>query len=373
MATPLQTLFGEWPEESLQIVDGNHSIKVKLLSMIYALLNCQSGTIGNHIYGMRIAQVVKDNINQLMVQLKLNRKERDRTESNSNISGMETESSKCNGQNEIEKAIASPTRPIQYEKMDKDMNGDNYVAINKISQETKLRANIPAQLIQISPQMTMTTDAAPSGWGSILEKEPEMIAIAHGTWNIRQAKLINNSRDINAITQGLRSFAKSLMNSRVKSLGIRRDNRTAVFDIRKWKASTQFNKGNQTGTLNNRKVRNLDPDYSLPRSQKRNGENFMKITKSRKLQIKGENFQQTCLQMNLNPTIDLFSQHFNNLLSRFMSTVRGHGEIATFAVRHASSEEVLRRTNKNYDNTSTMARPDMVHRTGKRECIILYA
>ncbi|KAA6370726.1 MAG: hypothetical protein EZS28_033747 [Streblomastix strix] len=30
MATPLQTLFGDWPEESLQIVDGNHSIKAKL-------------------------------------------------------------------------------------------------------------------------------------------------------------------------------------------------------------------------------------------------------------------------------------------------------------------------------------------------------
>ncbi|KAA6392309.1 MAG: hypothetical protein EZS28_012169, partial [Streblomastix strix] len=51
----------------------------------------------------------------------------------------------------------------------------------------KLRANIPAQLIQIPPQMTMTTDAAPSEWGSTLEKEPEMIAMAHGTWNKRQA------------------------------------------------------------------------------------------------------------------------------------------------------------------------------------------
>ncbi|KAA6391340.1 MAG: hypothetical protein EZS28_013135 [Streblomastix strix] len=31
MATPLQTLFGEWPEESLQIVSGNHIIKAKSL------------------------------------------------------------------------------------------------------------------------------------------------------------------------------------------------------------------------------------------------------------------------------------------------------------------------------------------------------
>ncbi|KAA6358409.1 MAG: hypothetical protein EZS28_046064, partial [Streblomastix strix] len=72
---------------------------------------------------------------------------------------------------------------------------------------TKLRANIPAQLIQIPPQMTMTIDAAPSGWGSTLEKELEMIAIAHGTWNKRQAKLSSNNREIKATTQVLRNFA----------------------------------------------------------------------------------------------------------------------------------------------------------------------
>ncbi|KAA6393870.1 MAG: hypothetical protein EZS28_010604 [Streblomastix strix] len=33
MATPLQTLFGEWPEESLQIVDGNLSIKAKFKNL----------------------------------------------------------------------------------------------------------------------------------------------------------------------------------------------------------------------------------------------------------------------------------------------------------------------------------------------------
>ncbi|KAA6396230.1 MAG: hypothetical protein EZS28_008243 [Streblomastix strix] len=64
---------------------------------------------------------------------------------------------------------------------------------------TKPRANIPAQLIQISSQMTMTTNAAPSRWGSTLEKEQEMIAMVHGTWNKRQAKLTSNNREIKAI------------------------------------------------------------------------------------------------------------------------------------------------------------------------------
>ncbi|KAA6309627.1 MAG: hypothetical protein EZS28_056471, partial [Streblomastix strix] len=67
----------------------------------------------------------------------------------------------------------------------------------------KLKANILAQLMQIPSQMTMTTDAAPSEYGSTLEKELEMIAIAHGTWNKRQAKLTINNREIKAIFQGL--------------------------------------------------------------------------------------------------------------------------------------------------------------------------
>ncbi|KAA6360534.1 MAG: hypothetical protein EZS28_043940 [Streblomastix strix] len=76
----------------------------------------------------------------------------------------------------------------------------------------------------------MTTDAAPSGWGSTLEKEQEMIAMAHGTWNRRQAKLNSNNREIKAITQGLRSFAKTLKNLRIQSLAIRSDNSTAAFN-----------------------------------------------------------------------------------------------------------------------------------------------
>ncbi|KAA6360277.1 MAG: hypothetical protein EZS28_044196 [Streblomastix strix] len=44
--------------------------------------------------------------------------------------------------------------------------------------------------------------------------------------------------------------------------------------------------------------------------------------------------------MNLSPTIDLFSQHFNNLLPRFMSTIRGHGEIAIDALNQTWKKEL---------------------------------
>ncbi|KAA6354803.1 MAG: hypothetical protein EZS28_049670, partial [Streblomastix strix] len=84
----------------------------------------------------------------------------------------------------------------------------------------KLRANNPAKLTQILPQMAMTTDVAPRKWSSKLKKKLKMIAIAHLTWNRRQAKLTSNNREIKAITQGLRSFAKILKNLRVQSLAM---------------------------------------------------------------------------------------------------------------------------------------------------------
>ncbi|KAA6342231.1 MAG: hypothetical protein EZS28_052406, partial [Streblomastix strix] len=44
--------------------------------------------------------------------------------------------------------------------------------------------------------------------------------------------------------------------------------------------------------------------------------------------------------MNLNPTIDLFSQHFNDQLPRFMSIIRRHREISIGALSHIWKKEL---------------------------------
>ncbi|KAA6359614.1 MAG: hypothetical protein EZS28_044859 [Streblomastix strix] len=195
-----------------------------------------------------------------------------------------------------------------------------------------LRANIPAELIQIPQQMTMTTDAAPSRWVSTIEKELEMIVMAQGTWNKRQAKLTSNNREIKAITQGLRSFAKTLKNSRVQSLAIRSDNSTAIFDIRKWRASTSLIKEIKKVHQTIEKLRIQIQITHLPGVKNEIADALSRLSKAGEYKLKSKIFQQTCLQMNLNPTINLFSQHFNNLLPRFMSTIREHGEIAIDAL-----------------------------------------
>ncbi|KAA6398210.1 MAG: putative Transposon Tf2-6 polyprotein [Streblomastix strix] len=192
----------------------------------------------------------------------------------------------------------------------------------------KLRANILAQLIQIPPQVTMTTDVAQSGWCSTLEKELEMILTVHGTWNKRQTKQTSNNIEIKAITQRLRRFAKVLKNLRVQSIAIRIDNSTAIFDIRKWRASTSLIKEIKHVHQTIEKLRIQIQITRIPGVKNEIADALNRLQRTGDHKLKEKISQQTCLQMNLNPIINLFSQHFNNLLPRFMSTIRGHGEIA---------------------------------------------
>ncbi|KAA6384379.1 MAG: putative Transposon Tf2-6 polyprotein, partial [Streblomastix strix] len=204
----------------------------------------------------------------------------------------------------------------------------------------KLRANIPTQLIQIPPQMAMTTDAAPSGWGSTQEKEQEMITVAHGTWKKRQAKLSSNNREIKAITQGLRSFDKTLKNLRIQSLTIRSDNSTAVFDIRKWRASTSLIEEIKQVHQTIEKLGIQIQITHLPGVRNEITDSLSRQSRAGDFKLKEKIFRQTCLQMNLKSTIDLFSQHFNNLLPRFMSTIGGHGETAIDALNQTWKKEL---------------------------------
>ncbi|KAA6386677.1 MAG: hypothetical protein EZS28_017798 [Streblomastix strix] len=101
-----------------------------------------------------------------------------------------------------------------------------------------------------------------------------------------------------------------------------------------------INKANQIGTLNNRKAKNLDLEIFLPGVKNEIADTHSRLSRAGDNILKEKIFQQTCLQMNLNSTIDLFSQHFNNLLPRFMSTIRGHGEIAIDALNQAWKREL---------------------------------
>ncbi|KAA6365718.1 MAG: hypothetical protein EZS28_038754 [Streblomastix strix] len=70
----------------------------------------------------------------------------------------------------------------------------------------------------------------------------------------------------------------------------------------------------------------------LPRVKNEIVDALSRLSRTGGYKLKEKIFQQIHLQINFNPKIDLFSQHFNNLLPRFMSTIRGHGKIAIDAL-----------------------------------------
>ncbi|KAA6362670.1 MAG: hypothetical protein EZS28_041803 [Streblomastix strix] len=155
-------------------------------------------------------------------------------------------------------------------------------------------------------------------------------------------------------------------------------------------SSNIIDKGNQTGTLNNRKTRNIYPDYSPLRSQKRNSRRTKQTIKSRRLQTKGEDFSTDMsteeLESNNRLIFTTLQQliakiHVNSKRTRRNSNRRSQSNMedgtsmdsSSYPSPSSSSEEDKRRTDRSNDNSSTMARPDMVYRTGKRECSIPYA
>ncbi|KAA6383269.1 MAG: hypothetical protein EZS28_021204 [Streblomastix strix] len=155
----------------------------------------------------------------------------------------------------------------------------------------------------------------------------------------RQVKLTNNNRKAKAITEGLLSFAKVLKSLRIQSLTIRSNNSTAVFDIRKWRASTSLiNEIKQVHQTIEKLGIQIQITH-LPGVKNEIADELCGLSRIGDQELKEKIFQQTSIQMNLNLIIDLFSQHFNNLLPRFMQTVRGHGQIAINALNQVRMKE----------------------------------
>ncbi|KAA6394350.1 MAG: hypothetical protein EZS28_010122 [Streblomastix strix] len=251
------------------------------------------------------------------------------------------------------------------------------------------RQNILAQLIQIPPQMTMTKDAATSGWGFNIREGTGNDS--NRSWNLEQKiSEVNKQRQGNQsynlrptkFRQSLKEFASSIPSDQKRQ-------QYSNFRHQEMQSSNIINKGNKTGKLNNRKARNLNSDQSPQRSQKRNSRRTKLIIQSRRLQTKGEDFSIDKSSNELEPNNRLiFTQlqqptakiHVNNKRTRRNSNRCSQSNVEEGTIMDSSSypspfsgsEEDQRRVDLRNDNSSTMARLDMGHRTGKRECSIPY-
>ncbi|KAA6374682.1 MAG: hypothetical protein EZS28_029789, partial [Streblomastix strix] len=214
----------------------------------------------------------------------------------------------------------------------------------------------------------------------------------NGSWNLeqnmseenkeQQGNQSNNLRPTK-FHQNLKKFANSIHSDQKRQ-------QYSSFRYQEMESINITNKGNQTGTLNNRKTRNLDPDYSPPRSQKRNRRRTKQTIKSRTLQIKEEDFSTEMSSDELESSNRLIFTtlhqstakiHVNNMRTRRNSNRRSQSNMeegttmdsSSYPSPSSSSEEDQRRADRSNDNSPTMARPDIAHSTDKRECQISYA
>ncbi|KAA6392719.1 MAG: hypothetical protein EZS28_011753 [Streblomastix strix] len=367
------------------------------------------------------------------------RKQRVRTELNSNISRIVMESSQRNSQNETEEAITSSTRSIQYEKMDIDRNRDNSKTNSQINRKTKLFRTIilrsftlpehngPPESISCKNERMEYNDDNEHDCNSryklvyseIQSEYPSTINTdliindnynrcstqwmrfntrertgndSNCSWNFEQKinhiikqQQKNQSYNLRPtkFRQNLKQFASSIPSDQKRQ-------QYCSFRHQEMERINIINKENQTGTLNNRKARNLDPDYSPPRSQKRDSRRTKQTIKGRRLQTKGEDFSADMSSDELEPNnrfiLTKLQQstakiHVNNRRTWRNSNRCSKSNMqegspmysSSYPSPSNSSEEDHRRADRSNGNCSTMARPDMVHRTRKRECSIPYA
>ena len=87
------------------------------------------------------------------------------------------------------------------------------------------RLSSGVSLCQVSPDLHFWSDASDVGWGAHLDRQ-----VASGLWDLSQATLSINARELLAVHLGLRQFQSSL---RGKTVAVFCDNTTAVAYLRK--------------------------------------------------------------------------------------------------------------------------------------------
>lgn len=82
------------------------------------------------------------------------------------------------------------------------------------------------------PDLTLTTDASPTGFGAVLTLPDGSEITTHGFWTSAEAARSSNWRETTALTRGLFSFASRIRRARV--LRIETDNTTALSILRRF-------------------------------------------------------------------------------------------------------------------------------------------
>ncbi|KAA6403983.1 MAG: hypothetical protein EZS28_000493 [Streblomastix strix] len=231
----------------------------------------------------------------------------------------------------------------------------NITAISEVIWlRTKFRANIPAQLVQIPPQMTMTTttDAAPNG--SAYEVPPKLQKICE--FNLLRSEAITDQQ-FSISGNGEHPHHQQRKSNKFPKQQKNQEYRSRLITSQQLERDRKYTKW----TIKDRKQQTKEVEISTHMSSDELEHNNRIIFST---------LQQSTAKIHVNKKE---TRRNNNRCSQSNMEEGTTMDSTSYPSPSSSSEEDQRRADRSNDNSSTMARPDMVHRTGKRECSVPYA
>ncbi|KAA6386936.1 MAG: putative Transposon Ty3-I Gag-Pol polyprotein [Streblomastix strix] len=101
----------------------------------------------------------------------------------------------------------------------------------------KTAENKKQQIQDLIPQATVLPYVSPKGWRATPELDSGEVLVAHGEWLSYQIHWTSNGKELHAIHLGIIAFARVCKELQITNLLIRSDNSTAVFDLRRLRAT----------------------------------------------------------------------------------------------------------------------------------------
>jgi ribonuclease HI/DNA-binding transcriptional ArsR family regulator len=166
--------------------------------------------------------------------------------------------------------------------------------------------NTERNITETPPGVTLTTDAAPRGWGAILTLEQDTL-YTYGFWNPTETRWTSNHKELSAVQRGLTYFTRQLRPQRGGSILIRSDNSTVVADINRIAAThsliTPLRQLLKTATRMHLKLQAVH----LPGVENTEADHLSRMGTSREYYLKPEIFTLIRERFEMTPTLDPFA------------------------------------------------------------------
>jgi hypothetical protein len=221
----------------------------------------------------------------------------------------------------------------------------NYSVMGELRKWTQfLKENKPMPIrIDVTPQLVITTDAAPSGWGATLhrmfyhsriclsEKENPTfffdpcqtpLRTAFGMWTKNMAESSSNKRELIAVDKALKAFYPTIQKLKSTSILIQTDNTTTMYNLNRQAAKITLYRSVRR-LINWIKDHNLIVKASyVPGDNNQVPDQLSRLETAGDYRLKKAYLKPALRELQIKPDIDLFASKRNAQLNIFGSVSR---------------------------------------------------